>query len=102
VKYLLAIALALPLAGCLSTEEQLQQLQQADAAACRAMPNIPLETCMAQRMQYRIAAEQMQQAQQAEFGRRLQAAGAAMQQAGQPPVTTNCHMIGGMMQCHTF
>ena len=98
-----ALPLLLLLGGCMTTEEQVA-LQQADAAACRAMPNIPLNDCMAQRMQYRLMAEQQAAAQRRELGMRLQAAGVALQNINPPPVqptTTNCQMIGGMMQCHT-
>jgi hypothetical protein len=92
---------ALALGGCVTTEEHIAQIQQADNAACRAMPSIPFDACMQQRFQYRVLAEQQEAAERQRIGTALQNAGRAMQD--KPMQTTQCMPNGiGGMTCNTM
>lgn len=100
------VFLGLLLAGCVTTEEQIARMQQADDAQCRAMGS-RYNACIAERMQLR----QLQFQQAAANGAAMQQMGAALMQAAQPqqPVfmtpqmrTTQCQRNGIYLQCNTF
>ncbi len=101
------LASAAVLASCKTQEERLNELMEADAVACKAMSQIPYETCLQQRMQYRVLGAQMQATQGAGMGPAMQNAGAALQSinppvAAPPPMMQRpiqCNRIGNTMQC---
>ena len=103
LKVMGVVALVLVLAGCMSDEERMAQLAQADDASCRATPNVPYETCRNMQVQYRMMAAQQRELQLQRMGYALRGAGAALQAASPPPPrTTNCHWLAGTWTCSTF
>ncbi len=92
------------LAGCVSDEQQIAALEQADDAACRSTPQVPYAECRNLRIQYRQMQAQQQQAAVAGLGARLRNAGQALQSIDQNrPSTMSCRPnVFGSVDCTQF
>jgi len=108
VKTIVTVALAaVALAGCVTTQEQITQMQREDAAACRGTRGT-YNDCIRNRMTYRQMVQQKEEREAKEFGDAIERASRTTTQAMNPPQpvaplrTTRCYTISGVTNCQTY